>query len=90
MNIQQYRTTGGKSMKFVPQVIAAKLLLIFSLVLGCQTITEMTRIESDKDAAISKAYGQSMRVHNPTAKDKGWRCTVCDDTKAGQPEKVTT
>jgi len=42
-------------MKLVPRVIAAKLLLIFSLVLGCQTITEMTRIESDKDAAISKA-----------------------------------
>jgi osmotically-inducible protein OsmY len=41
-------------MKLVPRVIAAKLLLIFSLVLGCQTITEMTRIESDKDAAISK------------------------------------
>ena len=41
-------------MKFVPQVIAAKLLVIFSLVLGCQTITEMTRRESDKDAAISK------------------------------------
>jgi osmotically-inducible protein OsmY len=59
MNIQQYRTTGGKSMKFVPQVIAAKLLLIFSLVLGCQTITEMTRIESDKDAAISKAVKES-------------------------------
>jgi hypothetical protein len=33
-------------------------------------------------------YGQSMRVHNPTAKENGWRCTVCDDTKAGQPEKV--
>jgi osmotically-inducible protein OsmY len=59
MNIQQYRTTGGKSMKFVPQVIAAKLLLIFSLVLGCQTITEMTRIESDKDAAISKAVKET-------------------------------
>ena len=42
-------------MKFVPRAIAPKLLLIFSLVLGCQTITEMTRIESDKDAAISKA-----------------------------------
>jgi hypothetical protein len=42
-------------MKFVPQVIAAKLLVIFSLVLGCQTITEMTRRESDKDATISKA-----------------------------------
>jgi hypothetical protein len=47
-------------MKFVPRVIAAKLLLIiFSLVLGCQTITEMTRIESDKDAAISKAVKQT-------------------------------
>jgi hypothetical protein len=34
-------------MKFVPRVIAAKLLVIFSLVLGCQTITEMTRRESD-------------------------------------------
>ena len=42
-------------MKFVQQVIVTKLLLIFSLVLGCQTITEMTRLESDKDAAISKA-----------------------------------
>jgi osmotically-inducible protein OsmY len=59
MNIQQYLTTGGKSMKFVPQVIAAKLLLIFSLVLGCQTITEMTRLESDKDAAISKAVKET-------------------------------
>ena len=46
-------------MKFVPQVIAAKLLLIFSLVLGCQTITEMTRIESDKDAAINKAVKET-------------------------------
>jgi hypothetical protein len=35
-----------------------------------------------------KLYGQSMRVHNPTAKESGWRCTVCDNTKAGQPEKV--
>jgi hypothetical protein len=54
MNIQQYRTTGGKSMKFVPQVIAANLLLIFSLVLGCQTITEMTRIESAKMQLLAK------------------------------------
>jgi hypothetical protein len=46
-------------MKFVPQVIAAKLLVIFSLVLGCQTITEMTRRESDKDAAISKAVKET-------------------------------
>jgi hypothetical protein len=46
-------------MKFVPQVCAVKLLIIFSLVLGCQTITEMTRIESDKDAAISKAVKES-------------------------------
>jgi predicted transcriptional regulator len=35
-----------------------------------------------------RLYGQSMRVHNPTAKETGWSCTVCDDTKAGQHEKV--
>jgi BON domain len=46
---------GGKSMKFFPRIVVAKLLIVFSLVLGCQTITDMTRIESDKDAAISKA-----------------------------------
>lgn len=46
-------------MKFVPQVIAAKLLVIFSLVLGCQTITDITRRESDKDAAISKAVTET-------------------------------
>ena len=46
-------------MKFVPRVIALKLLLTFSLVLGCQTITEMTRFESDKDAAISKAVKET-------------------------------
>ena len=55
MDISSSSRTGGKSMKFVPRVIAAKLLVIFSLVLSCQTITEMTRRESDKDAAISKA-----------------------------------
>jgi osmotically-inducible protein OsmY len=46
-------------MKFALQVIAAKLLIIFSLLVGCQTITEMTRRESDKDAAISKAIKES-------------------------------
>ena len=46
-------------MKFAPRIIAAKLLVIFSLVLGCQTITEMTRVESDKDAAISKAVKET-------------------------------
>ena len=46
-------------MKIVPRTIPAKLLLLFSLVLGCQTITELTRIESDKDAAISKAVRES-------------------------------
>jgi hypothetical protein len=50
---------GGKYMKFVPRVIAAKQLIIFSLVLGCQTITEVTRIETDKDAAISKAVKEN-------------------------------
>jgi osmotically-inducible protein OsmY len=47
-------------MKFVPRVIAATLLVIFSLVVGCQTITEMTRVESDKDAAISKAVKETL------------------------------
>ena len=47
-------------MKFVPQAFAAKLLVVFSLVLGCQTITEMTRVESDKDAAISKAVKETL------------------------------
>src|SRR5262249_32415926 len=51
--------TGGKSMKFVPQLIAGRLLVIFSLALGCQTISEMTRRESDKDAAISKAVKET-------------------------------
>ena len=46
---------GGQSMKIAPRIIAAKLLLLLSLILGCQTIIEMTRPESDKDAAISKA-----------------------------------
>ena len=46
-------------MKFVPQLIAGRLLVIFSLVLGCQTITEMTRRESDKDAAVSKAVKET-------------------------------
>ena len=46
-------------MKFVPRVIAPKLLLIFSLVLGCQMIPEMTGIESDKDAAISRAVKEN-------------------------------
>jgi hypothetical protein len=48
-------TERGKSMKFISRLMAAKLWIIFSLLLGCQTITELTRIESDKDAAISKA-----------------------------------
>jgi osmotically-inducible protein OsmY len=46
-------------MKFVPRVFAAMLLVSFSLVLGCQTITELTRRESDKDAAISKAVKEN-------------------------------
>ena len=47
-------------MKIVPRVIVAKLLIVFSLTLGCQTITELTRIESDKDAAISKAVKENL------------------------------
>ena len=40
-------------MKFVPRLTGAMLLVSFSLVLGCQMISEMTHRESDKDAAIS-------------------------------------
>ena len=47
-------------MKIGPRIIAAKLLLLFSLILGCQTIIEMTRPESDKDAAISKAVKETL------------------------------
>ena len=47
-------------MKAVPQVIAAMLLVSFSLVLGCQMISEMTHRESDKDAAISKAVKETL------------------------------
>ena len=47
-------------MKFVPQLIAGRLLVIFSLVLGCQTITELTHRESDKDAAISQAVKETL------------------------------
>jgi hyperosmotically inducible periplasmic protein len=46
-------------MKSGLQVIAAQLFVIFSLLIGCQTITEMTRRESDKDAAISKAVREN-------------------------------
>ena len=46
-------------MKNVPRIIAAKLLLLFSLILGWQTIIEVTRPESDKDAAISKAVKET-------------------------------
>jgi osmotically-inducible protein OsmY len=60
MDISSSSTTGGKFMKFVPRVIAANLMVIFSLTLGCQTITEMTRIESDKEAAISKAVKENL------------------------------
>jgi osmotically-inducible protein OsmY len=47
-------------MQFVRPVVAANILVIFALVLGCQTITEMTRRESDKDAAISKAVKETL------------------------------
>ena len=46
-------------MKFIPRAIAATLLVVFSLVLGCQTITEMTHVESGKDAAISKTVKET-------------------------------
>ena len=46
-------------MKFVPRVTGAMLLVNFSLILGCQMISEMTHKESDKDAAISNAVKET-------------------------------
>ena len=46
-------------MRVVPRVIGAMLLVTFSLVMGCQMISEMTHRESDKDAAISKAVKET-------------------------------
>ena len=49
-------------MTFVPRAIGAMVLVVFSLValISCQMITEMTRRESDKDAAISKAVKETL------------------------------
>ena len=41
-------------MKFARRAIAAKLLIIVLLLLGCQAVADKLRIESDKDAAVSK------------------------------------
>jgi hyperosmotically inducible protein len=41
-------------MKFAWRAFAAKLLIIVSLLLGCQAVVDKLRIESDKDAAVSK------------------------------------
>ena len=46
-------------MRIVPKVTTAELLVIFLFVLGCQTLTEMTRVESDKDATITKAVKET-------------------------------
>ena len=51
-------------MKFARRAIAAKLLIIVSLLLGCQTVVDKLRIESDKDAAVS------MEVKELLHKDK--------------------
>ena len=51
-------------MKFARRAIAAKLLIIVSLLLGCQTVVDKLRIESDKDAAVS------MEVKELLLKDK--------------------
>ena len=50
--------------------IAAKLLVIFPLVLGCKTITAMMRRENAKDAAICKAVKENF------LKDKAVDLTV--------------
>ena len=47
-------------MRVVLRVTGAMLLVNFSLILGCQMISEMTHKESDKDAAISKAVKETL------------------------------
>jgi osmotically-inducible protein OsmY len=47
-------------MKFIKRAISARWVLIFSVVVGCQTITKMTRVEGPKDAAISKAVKEKL------------------------------
>ena len=47
-------------MKLGRQAIAAKLLIVFTLVLGCQTITDKFHMERDKDTAISKAVKEAL------------------------------
>ena len=42
-----------------PASHCGKAIVNLLFVPGCQTITEMTRIESDKDAAISKGVKES-------------------------------
>jgi osmotically-inducible protein OsmY len=52
-------------MKFARRAIAAKLLIIVLLLVGCQAVVDKLRIESDKDAAVSK------EVKELLLKDKG-------------------
>jgi osmotically-inducible protein OsmY len=47
-------------MRLVKRIISAELLLSFSLVMGCQTISEKIRSESPKDAAVSSAVKEKL------------------------------
>lgn len=40
-----------------------------------------------KHEVQDEMYGNSNRVWNPTTKDKGWRCTVCEKTVLADREK---
>jgi osmotically-inducible protein OsmY len=47
-------------MHLVKKVFSAELLLICSLVIGCQAILEKPRFESPKDAAVSNAVKERL------------------------------
>ena len=46
-------------MKFVGRMFIAKLSILLFLVSGCQTVTEMIRPESERDAATSNAVKET-------------------------------
>ena len=53
----------------------------------------MVRKCTCKNEYQDKKYGKGMRVHNPTLGGRGstkggWRCSVCEATKAGAEPKA--
>jgi osmotically-inducible protein OsmY len=62
-------------MKFVPRATGTMLLVSFSLVMGCQMISELTHRESDKDAAISKPLKKILKDNAVDLTDVNVRTT---------------